>query len=1264
MKKIFITLSIIALMLVGFNIQAQTNYQLVNNDFESWNSTSSTAIPTGWHSFSEANCGLTGLASLGCSSIKTNHHYRRSGSRPGGTGSTFVELYTKTTWGHLANGNMTNGQIQVCSSDAESTENNNKTVRGSYCQTFTATPDSVYFWYSYYAASSDSRASVRVYIHDNYDFVDHVNVDMSAHTNRKIVRSLTRTVSTRNTYSWVQVKEPFVLGTASANYVLVSLASNEVPEGGSENDALSIDDIVFIYSAWATGIDFAGQSVPNFSKSNFNYVTTVEYVSDLAGITTESFNVFTEVSDVTKNITITDATYEGRPAKEATITITAEDRVTTKVYHVIIYALNDDPVYYNVTASANPTAGGSVSPASGTYPGGSTVTLTATPSTCYSFTQWSDGVTTNPRPVTVSRDSTLVAQFARLQYTITAEASPAGGGMVSGSGTYNCDSVVFLEANPSTGYEFVEWQDGNTDNPRQISVTGDATYTATFQVKNYTVTAVPNNALWGSVSGAGTYAHGASVTVEATPATDYHFVRWSNNLTVNPYTFTVTDNVNLTAFFEMDDINYYDVMVLSDNTTMGTAEGTASVREGYTTVISATPNTGYHFTQWNDGNTDNPRTVTVTGDVTYTASFAPNSYTITALSANETMGTVDGTDSYNYGTTATLTANAATGYQFTQWNDGNTSNPREVSVASDSTFTAYFERISFTVTALSSNNLFGTTTGSDSYFYGETATLLATAEDGYHFVRWNNGVTDNPYIFEVYENVTVTALFEEDGVLINYYTVTATSATPTMGSVTGGGEYEENTSAVLTAIPATGHEFVAWNDGNTDNPRTITVVSDTSFSATFQPMSFQISVTANPTVGGVVTGEGTYTYGQTATLTATPNNGYEFTRWSDGNLNATRTVNVTGNASYEAIFTQQQYTINITVNNANFGSATGSGVYHYGDQVTATATPATGYQFVRWSNNETANPYTFEAQGDLTLIATFAAQAVEYYTVTASSEDAAMGEVTGGGVYTSGSTATLTAVPSTGYHFVAWNDGNTDNPRTVTVTSDTTLSASFAINTYTVQLVVNDPAMGSVDGEGTYTYLEQVTISATPNPGYHFVAWDNGVAQETYTFPITGDVTLTAVFAEDEAVTYTITVTSADENRGQAYGGGTFNAGDTIEIYAVAAPQYAFLRWHDGNTSNPRTIVVTGSASYIAFFQLASAIFEAPEAHVRAWSEYGRLYVNGVEHHNVIVTDMMGRVLYRQNDCQFDSFNIAVPTTGIYLVHADGVSTKKVLVKK
>ena len=1162
---------------------------------------------------------------------------------------------------------MTNGQIQVCSSDAESTENNNKTVRGSYCQTFTATPDSVYFWYSYYAASSDSRASVRVYIHDNYDFIDHVNVDMSAHTNRKVVRSLTRTVSTRNTYSWVQVKEPFVLGTASANYVLVSLASNEVPEGGSENDALSIDDIVFIYSAWATGIDFAGHSVPNFSKTRFNYVDSVEYVSDLATISDESFNVFTEVSDVTKNIDVTETTYNGRPAKEATITITAEDSVTIKTYHVIIYAVNDDPTFYSVTATASPAIGGTatIDPVGGLYAGGSSITLTATPSTGYAFTQWNDGVTTNPRTVTVTDNADYVAQFALQQFTITAEASPAGGGTVTGGGTYDYNAVATLTATPSTGYEFVEWQDGNTENPRTISVTSNATYTATFQVRNYTVTAVPNNALWGSVTGAGTYAHGASATVEATPATDYHFVRWSNDSTSNPYTFTVTNNVSLTAFFEMDVINYYDVTVLTDNAVMGSVSGTASVREGRTTEISATANEGYHFTQWNDGNTDNPRTVTVTADTTFTASFAPNSYTITVLSADEAMGTVTGGDEYLYGSTATLTATPLTGFQFAEWDDHNTEATRQVAVTGNATYTASFDSIMLTVTAQANDNAFGTVTGSGVYFYGSEVTLTATPADGYHFVRWNNGETANPYIISnIDENINVTAIFEEDGAVINYYTVTATSANPTMGTVTGGGDYEENTEATLTATANTGYEFVEWNDGVTTNPRTITVTSDTAFTATFQARTFELTVVATPAEGGVVTGGDTYLYNATATLTATANPGYEFTRWSDGIMTATRTVTVTGAATYTAEFTQQSYQITISANNALYGATTGSGVYHYGETVTATATPATGYQFVRWNNGETANPYTFEAQRNLTLIAIFDAQAVNYYTVTATSENAQQGTVEGGGTYTSGSTATLNAIAATGYHFVEWNDGVTTNPRTITVTSDTTFTASFAINTYTVQLAVNDAAMGTVDGEGTYNYMEQVTITATANPGYHFVAWDNGVAQETYTFPITGDVQLTAVFAEDEAVTYTITVMSADENRGQAYGGGVYNEGDTIEIYAVAAPQYAFLRWHDDNSSNPRTIVVTGNASYMAYFQLDAAIFEAPEAKVKAWSEYGRLFVKGVEKHNVIITDMMGRVLYRQNDCQFDSFNIAVPTTGIYLVHADGVSTKKVLVKK
>ena len=1263
------------MLLVAFatNIKAQP-YQLQNNGFESWSSTASDAIPTSWHTFSDANCSLL----IGCGTARTNHHYRRSGSRPGGSGSTFIEIYTKSVLSIKANGNMTTGQIQIGSSTASSTSNNNKTVRGSYDQAFTATPDSVYFWYSFYAKESSSKASVRVYIHGDLDFVDHVNVDMNASEkyNRKATCSLTRTTSTSGSYSWTQKKLAFVHGTAAPHYVLVSLASNEVAASGDVNDALSIDDIEFIYSAWATGIAFQGTAIPGFSKGNFgDYVTTVDYVSDLDNLSPNDFNVTTEVSDAYPTISFVEEsgfTYNGRPARRAKIHIVAEDG-GYKDYYVIIYALNDDPNHYNISVSADPTIGGSValSPAGGTYVEGSSVTLTATANTGYNFTQWSDGETANPRTVTVTDDASYVAQFALQQFSITVNANPAEGGIVTGGGTYNYKSTATLTATPNTGYEFVEWNDHSTNATRMVTVTADAEYTATFQLQTLTVTATPDDPSHGTVTGSDSYTYGATATVEATPAEDYHFLRWSDGSTDNPHTFTVTQNTEIVAYFEMDEINYYTVTVLSANPVMGTVSGSGSVREGYSTVISATANTGYHFTQWQDASTEASRTIVVTQDTTFTASFAPNSYTITALSADETMGTVTGGGLYDYASTATLTAVPEEGYISTQWQDGNTQNPRQVSVSGDATYTASFERISFTVTALANNDLYGSVTGGDTYFYGETATLTATPVDGYHFVQWSDGETSNPYVFSVFENKTVTAMFEEDGALITYYTVTATPANPTMGTVTGGGVYEENSTAVIEAIPNTGYEFVAWNDQVTTNPRTETVTSNLAFEATFQPISYEITAVANPAEGGQVTGGGSYQYGATATLVATPNAGYDFAGWSDNFMSATRDVQVSGNATYTANFTQQVYQINILVSNAAYGSATGSNTYHYGDIVTATATANQGFRFTRWSNGVTDDPYTFEATCDLNLYAEFVSEEVQFYTVTVASANPGMGGVSGAGSYPAGATVSVEALPNYGYHFTQWQDGETANPRTFVINSDMEFTASFAPDNFTVTVVPNDPAMGTVTGGGTYAYMSQINVIATPNEGYHFVTWEgtsninnSKSVSDTLAVTVEGNITLTAIFAEDEVIYYTITVNSSNESMGTTTGSGVYRAGETVEIQAIPSFNYAFSRWlEDGNVDNPRTIVVEGDRTFTAIFQFTGAVNGAPNGHVVAWCQGGRLFVKGVENHDVTVTDMMGRVIYRAEQCLFDAFNIDVPADGIYLVHVDGVATKKVYIR-
>lgn len=80
---------------------------------------------------------------------------------------------------------------------------------------------------------------------------------------------------------------------------------------------------------------------------------------------------------------------------------------------------------------------------------------------------------------TVSEDEGKVEDDSTT-YTLTVEASPAEGGTVEGSGTYSPGQMVEISAVAKSGYRFSAWNDGDTDANRTVTVTGDATYTATF----------------------------------------------------------------------------------------------------------------------------------------------------------------------------------------------------------------------------------------------------------------------------------------------------------------------------------------------------------------------------------------------------------------------------------------------------------------------------------------------------------------------------------------------------------------------------------------------------------------------------------------------------------------------------------------------------------------------------------------------------------------------------------------------------------------
>lgn len=114
----------------------------------------------------------------------------------------------------------------------------------------------------------------------------------------------------------------------------------------------------------------------------------------------------------------------------------------------------------------------------------------------------------------------------------------------------------------------------------------------------------------------------------------------------------------------------------------------------------------------------------------------------------------------------------------------------------------------------------------------------------------------------------------------------------------------------------------------------------------------------------------------------------------------------------------------------------------------------------------------------------------------------------------SGQQINISAIPENEHrHFVRWSDGNSDNPRLVTVTKDTTLTAEFADDPI-LTLVSSDDNRGYVYGAGQFKPNTPIEISAYPRFGYHFTQWSDGNTDNPHTIVLTCDTTFTAEFAQ------------------------------------------------------------------------------------------------------------------------------------------------------
>ena len=642
---------------------------------------------------------------------------------------------------------------------------------------------------------------------------------------------------------------------------------------------------------------------------------------------------------------------------------------------------------------------------------------------------------------------------------------------------YYENESVQVTAVPDTGWEFVQWSGDltGTTNPATVIMNSDKNITATFQLSSYQINAQANPVNGGQVAGAGTFNHGQTANLNATPASEYNFVNWTesgNIVSTSPqYSFTVVQNRNLVANFSLET---YTVSLTSNPANGGQLTGGGTYESGEDVTINAQPNTGYSFVNWTEnGNviSENPQfTFTISSNRNITAHFSLNTHVIQAISSPQEGGTVSGIGTFNYGTTATLVATPADDYHFTYWTEnGNVvSHQQEYSftVTEDRNLTAHFAMEILTVYLISQPEGAGILLGSGNYEPGNLVNIIAMAEPGYIFQQWTDeqGSVVSPevlYSFIIDDDRTFTAHFIQET-----YTLTL-SPNPTFGGIaTGAGtNYTHGEEVTAGAIPNPGFQFSAWAENgtevSTDAFYTFSIISDRSLVAQFSPQEYHIQVVISPEEGGSVNGAGWHLHGDYVSLDAFPSQDYVFLQWAEDGESVSYDVNyiffAEGNRNLVAQFLHIDELVKIDADTwpQGFAFIEGAGDYPAEHLVQLKATPLDNdYNFIGWMENGQyigyENPYNFTATHDRNITASFLYQPGELE-IRAQLSLPESGYIYGAGNYSRGDIALLQAEVEPNVSFQGWRNiagqiVSRQNPWSFEVNRDIELEAVVKLN--------------------------------------------------------------------------------------------------------------------------------------------------------------------------------------------------------------------------
>ena len=666
---------------------------------------------------------------------------------------------------------------------------------------------------------------------------------------------------------------------------------------------------------------------------------------------------------------------------------------------------------FDITASANPAAGGTVS-GTGQYYGDAECTLTATANEGYTFVNWTKNgtvVSTNASyTFTVTENAAYVANFSLNSYAIAATANPTVGGTISGSGTYNHSATATLTAIPAEGYTFVNWTVNGTQVSTNASysftVTGAVTLVANFSLSTYEVMAAPNIADGGIVAFGGDFNDNLFYDFEDGTSQGWTIFQGSNGDSPNTWMHCVNYTTNdLSSGYGHNGSNGFMLSEsLVDNST-------PVHPDNY--LVSPQVLLGGSINFWatnlaNEYGAEHFEVAVSTEGNTNAADFT--SVEEWTLSANRTGGTRTLDDGVWYEYTVDLGAYSGMGY---------------VAIHHFDCYDQWLLAVDdITIVEGYTGSVVGTFT------YGESCTVVATANESYTFVNWTeNGSevsTDATYSFTVTGAVTLVADFS-----LSTYEVMATPNIADGGIVAFGGDFNDH--LFYDFEDGTTQGWTIFQGSNGDSPDTWThcvnyTTNDLSSgyghsgsngfmlseslvnnSTPVHPDNYLVS--PQVLLGGSINFWATNLaneYGaehfEVAVSTEGNTNAADFTSVEEWTLSANRTggtrtlddgvwyeytvdLGAYSGMGYVAIHhfdCYEQWLLaidDITIVEGYTGYVVGT--FTHGESCTVVATANEGYAFTGWTENgeevSTESTYSFEVTNGRNLVANFEEQAVE-----------------------------------------------------------------------------------------------------------------------------------------------------------------------------------------------------------------------------------------------------------------------------------------------